>query len=369
MRKTFFFLPHMISFLFLFSLLFLCEPLTGTAASITPTATVTPTELPETTDEIIVNFDLNYKTSVHTSEITATYGKKYGKLPKPTRKGYTFLGWYTEATDGTEVKASTKVKQTESHTLYAHWSANKYKIKLNANGGKVSKTSYKKTYGKKYGTLPTPTKKGYTFAGWYTKKKGGNLITSSSKVKVTKTTTLYAHWEDKYAEVILEDYSMTQAEYNQFPYVQTQSQYQQIRLGRSSDSLARSGCLTCNIALIMTYNGTDTLPTTLASNKSLYTSSGLLIWGNLPDTWSQNFVTGNAAYKKLYDLLSSGTMPSVCLKSSYGGMHWVTVYGYEGGDDLSPDKFLIFDPGKYSNKTLRDVIRQKGNISRIIYMQ
>ena len=390
MKKIHFYIRNIFCFLSLFLLLSAMNFKTGHATETpkTPTAEptfagtippspskeltpvpteISPTELPKTPDTVVVTFDLNYKNSLSVETVNITYGKKYGKLPSPTRKGYTFKGWYTQSTQGTRIKASSKMKKTVDHTLYARWSANKYKIKLNANGGKVSKKSYTKTYGKKYGTLPTPTKKGYTFEGWYTKKKGGNLITASSKVKVTKTTTLYAHWTDKYPKIILQDYNMTKDDYNVFPYVQTLAAYQNIKLGNSSDSLARYGCLTCNIALIMTYNGTETLPTALAKDTSLYTSNGLLIWGSLPDVWSQHYITGNAAYEKLYELLEQGIMPSVCLKSSYGGMHWVTVYGYEGGNKLSPDKFLIFDPGKYSNKTLRDVIWQKGNVSRIIY--
>lgn len=42
-----------------------------------------------------------------------------------------------------------------------------------------------------YGTLPTPTRSGYTFDGWYTAASGGTKITSSSTYT---TQTLYAHW-------------------------------------------------------------------------------------------------------------------------------------------------------------------------------
>lgn len=356
MKKLKFFLSYLC---LLFALL-LFFPKTAKAEAL-----LSPTPVP---DKFSVSFQMNYNTSITYPDITVTYGKKYGKLPTPERKGYTFDGWYTESVNGTKVKSSTKFKKQCDVTLYAHWTANTYKIKLNSVGGKVSKSSYKKTYGKKYGNLAVPTKKGYTFLGWFTKKNGGKLITSSTKVTVTKTTTLYAHWEYQYPGIILKDYSMPQAEYNQYPYVQTQAAYRNIMLGKSSYSLARSGCLTCNIALIMTYNGNETLPVQLAKNSKLYTSGGLLIWGNLPNRWSQEYLSGDKAYERLYELLASGTMPSVCL-SGNGGMHWVTVYGFTGSSKISADKFLIFDPGKYSNKTLQDVIRQKGGVTRIIYME
>lgn len=76
------------------------------------------------------------------------------------------------------------------------------KVKFQANGGSMSRTSSEKTssvtvtYNKKYGTLPAPVRKGYSFKGWYTKKSGGSKITASTKVKIKKgkTQILYAHW-------------------------------------------------------------------------------------------------------------------------------------------------------------------------------
>lgn len=47
--------------------------------------------------------------------------------------------------------------------------------------------------GAAYGTLPTPTRDGYTFDGWYTAASGGTKITESSKYSVNK---LYAHWAE-----------------------------------------------------------------------------------------------------------------------------------------------------------------------------
>lgn len=333
------------------------------AASVTQTPTVTPDP------KISVSFDLNYKTSAKYDNILVTAHHKYGKLPSPSRKGYTFQGWYTSAKKGSKIKSTTLVTDLEDHTLYAHWKAKTYKLKLNASGGKVSKSSYKVTYASTYGKLAVPTRKGYTFLGWFTKKNGGTQILSTSKVKITKTTTLYAHWDYLYPKIVLKDYSMTQSQYNAFPYVQTQAAYQKIMLGNSSYSLARSGCLTCNIALIMTYHGKQTLPKELAQNSRLYTSNGLLIWGSLPDAWAQEYYGGTLALDRLYTLLSDGKMVTVCLRNSSGGMHWVTVYGYCGGKTISADKFLIFDPGKYSNKTLQDVINQKGSVTRIVYMK
>ena len=42
--------------------------------------------------------------------------------------------------------------------------------------------------------LPTPTRTGYTFNGWYTAASGGTKKTSTTTVNITSNQTLYAHW-------------------------------------------------------------------------------------------------------------------------------------------------------------------------------
>lgn len=66
---------------------------------------------------------------------------------------------------------------------------------LNANGGSCSTKSKKVYPAYTYKTLPTPTRSGYTFQGWYTAKSGGRKITKSSMVEAVKAHTLYAHWK------------------------------------------------------------------------------------------------------------------------------------------------------------------------------
>ena len=69
-----------------------------------------------------------------------------------------------------------------------------YLVTFDPNEGKVSKESTAVTIGKPYGTLPTPNRTGYKFAGWYTEKTGGNVVESDTIVGTNPPTTLYAHW-------------------------------------------------------------------------------------------------------------------------------------------------------------------------------
>ena len=146
-----------------------------------------------TANKYTVTFDVNGGT-VTPAEQTVTYGSHYGELPTPTREGYTFAGWYTEKDGGTQVTKETVVTTVADHTLYAHWTANTYTVKFDANEGTVTPAEKTVTYGSHYGELPTPTREGYTFAGWYTEKDGGTQVTKETVVTTVADHTLYAHW-------------------------------------------------------------------------------------------------------------------------------------------------------------------------------
>lgn len=52
--------------------------------------------------------------------MSVAYGSAYGTLPTPVRDGYTFLGWYTASSGGTQVTASTVMEKFNT-TVYAQW--------------------------------------------------------------------------------------------------------------------------------------------------------------------------------------------------------------------------------------------------------
>jgi uncharacterized repeat protein (TIGR02543 family) len=70
--------------------------------------------------------------------------------------------------------------------------ATSYTVTFNPNGGTVSPASVTRMSGVAIGTLPIPTRTGYTFEGWYTAAAGGANITANTKV--TKSVVYYAHW-------------------------------------------------------------------------------------------------------------------------------------------------------------------------------
>lgn len=164
---------------------------------------------------------------------------------EPTRRGYTFDGWFTAASGGTEFDFNTPI--TANITLYAHWSSADrsssgggsfgdesgsgggsfgggsgssggssgggsvsgggsssgnneiyYVVTFNSNGGSAvtSQTVKKNDFAKQ---PADPTRDGYSFDGWYTAATIGDIVTHVKQkfdfnTAITGNKTLYAHW-------------------------------------------------------------------------------------------------------------------------------------------------------------------------------
>ena len=140
---------------------------------------------------IKVTLDPNY-TNGKTVAVYVTKNSTYGELPSAVRTGFTFNGWYTSTTGGDKITSSSKIGN-QAVTLYAHWIGQKYTVSFDSTGGS-SCESIQVASGTEYGNLPSPTKEGYTFDGWYTKATGGDPITNTTVATMTSDQTLYAHW-------------------------------------------------------------------------------------------------------------------------------------------------------------------------------
>jgi len=107
--------------------------------------------------------------------------------------GWSFKGWYTATSEGTKIgdAEATYTPTEESITLYAQW--DKYVVSFNANGGSCDPESA--ICDGKPLMLPTPTRTGYKFLGWYTAASGGNKIgDAGASYTPTANVTLYAQW-------------------------------------------------------------------------------------------------------------------------------------------------------------------------------
>ncbi len=131
-----------------------------------------------TANEYTVTFDANGGSTPVPEEKSVTYGETYGDLATTSHAGYTFAGWFTVATGGTQVTSSTPVDTAENHRLYAHWSINVYSLTTTANpaaGGTVTKNPDKVQY--EHGEqveLTANANAHYTFTDWSGALTGSN---------------------------------------------------------------------------------------------------------------------------------------------------------------------------------------------------
>lgn len=120
---------------------------------------------------------------------------------KPTRTGYSFLGWSTSssATSAT-YSAGGNYTANAAATLYAVWKANTYTVSYNANGGSGAPSSQTKTYGVTLTLSSTiPTRANYNFKGWGT-SASATTVSYAAGASYTNNAaiTLYAIWELAY---------------------------------------------------------------------------------------------------------------------------------------------------------------------------
>ena len=141
------------------------------------------------TNAYTVSYNVNGGTGSIASQ-TKTHGTNLTlTTTKPTGKNFTVT---YNANGGTVSSSSKTVSQS-----FTNWNTAANGSGMAYNAGATYSTNASVTLYAQYanpsiGLLPTPTRSGYAFDGWYTAANGGTKITDSTKV--TENTTVYAHW-------------------------------------------------------------------------------------------------------------------------------------------------------------------------------
>jgi len=112
-------------------------------------------------------------------------------------EGYRVSGWTKDGesvneTNTTYTLANITAVATVSVSFEAVPAPTTFTVTFNANGGTVNPASGKADENGKLAVLPTPSRDGHRFDGWFTAATGGAEVTAATEY--TENTTIYAQW-------------------------------------------------------------------------------------------------------------------------------------------------------------------------------
>ena len=196
-----------------------------------------------------VTFDANGGNTPQSFKVV-TSGQIYGNLPTPSRNGYTFEGWYTEKSGGLLITPITTVNLKGNQTLYAHWTKDSEKmctVTFDANGGTVDQKTMQVPAGSTLGSLPTPTRSGYTFFCWSNTSGGSGLLIKAGEYIVEQDVTLYAWWNKDghwgpWSSWTTKSYTASDTRQVETKEVQTAAAHTEYRYGRYVDQTGTHNC-------------------------------------------------------------------------------------------------------------------------------
>ena len=138
-------------------------------------------------------------------------------LLDPTRTGYSFIGWTTDGI--TSPTKSIKIEKGSSgaKTFTAHWTANTYTAIFDADGGTCDIETKEFVFDEMC-SLPTPTRIGYIFTGWYY-----NNSQIGSVWKIADDCTLIAMWSAKTDTTYIVNHYKENANDNSYTLYETQN--------------------------------------------------------------------------------------------------------------------------------------------------
>ena len=143
-----------------------------------------------------------HDSNIETPEsIQVNDGETISNIPSLSKNGYIFVGWFTSENGGVQLTSSTPIiENIEYHARFRE--PQNVTVSFNTHGGS-NVNSVNVLEGGTLSELPSsPTKLGYTFAGWYTAETGGEAVTTSTVIN--NTIEFHAQWTIKYVTITFE---------------------------------------------------------------------------------------------------------------------------------------------------------------------
>jgi uncharacterized repeat protein (TIGR02543 family) len=145
----------------------------------------------------IKQYTLNYSAGADgslsgPSSQTVTHGDDGAEVTAIPDPGYRFTTWNDAVTTASRIDTNI----TSDLNVTASFSPETLMVTFNPNGGDSPSFSEKPvTFDSEYGDLPTISRAGYAFLGWFTSESGGIPITAGSLVETAENHTLFAQWD------------------------------------------------------------------------------------------------------------------------------------------------------------------------------
>lgn len=214
-------------------------------------------------------------------------------------------------------------------TAYLQNTANVREVTFNPNGGNVSEPTRRILIGDQVGTLPTPTREGYVFNGWFTLSEGGDQIDATTII--TADVEYFAHWRLLYfAQIGNTRYNSLSAALNAVPTTNVQTTITLLQNSVGSFKVAK------NKNVILDLNG---YTLSVAENKTVIENSGTLLITN--GTLSSTQATG--AINNLENAVLRIT------DGNYSATQRAVIYNTNGTVEISGGTFTSNATGKPDN--------------------
>lgn len=312
---------------------------------------------------------------------------------KPTRTGYSFLGWSTSSTaTSATYSAGGSYTANSGATLYAVWKANTYKVTYNANNGSGAPSEQTKTYGVAL-TLSSviPTRTYYNFLGWSTSAtattatyKAGGSYTNNAAI------TLYAVWELAYVKPRINNLEINRCIAVDETYeLSEEGTYALVEFDWATDKECQSIDIEWKSSTETTYANSVSIPGVISrySGKVVYPIGGDAVSDEdkallVSRTYTVRITVRDSANQTITNKIVSGSLyPIDVLLGGYGvsfgksaeledavDFGWL-IYpraGYmyptlEAGADLNSEEYRI--PNKYIMKSVQNADYKYGGVS------
>lgn len=234
---------------------------------------------------------------------------------KPTRTGYTFLGWSTSSTaTSATYAAGANYTANSAATLYAVWKAITYTVSYNANGGSGAPANQTKTYDKALTLSSTkPTRTNYNFKGWGTSASATTVsYASGASYTANAAITLYAIWELSYVKPRISNLSIVRS--NSSGTADDEGQNGLIRFDWECDKTVSSIIIKWKLpsattwtSATVTASGTSGTVSHVIGSNSLSTESSYDIHITVTDGGGSTYTTGTlTSMKFVVDFLTGG---------------------------------------------------------------